>query len=180
MKQLKLMKNDKTEYGGDLLKTRKGRSRPRPLDTKNTMHLILRSSKAVGIWSFTRKQNKAKVEGIIERFSNKYAVRIYIVGIVGNHIHLQIKLANRFLYKAFIRAITAAIAMAITGASRWKPLKIKFWDRRPYTRIAIGYKAFLALRNYIEINQIEGLGQTRDQARFLRHEWASTRRPHRA
>ena len=177
VKQLKLMKNDRTEYGGDLLKTRKGRSRPRPLDTKNTMHLILRSSKAVGDWSFTKKRNKLKVESIIERFSRKYAVRIVLAGIVGNHIHLQIKLANRFTYRPFIRALTAAIMMAVTGASRWNPLNIKFWDCRPYTRIVIGYRAFLALKNYIQINQLEGLGYTRDQARFLQHEWNSRRRP---
>lgn len=176
MKQLKLLKNDRTEYGGDLLKTRKGRSRPRPIDTENTMHLVLRSSKAVGDWSFTKKRNKAKVQEIIDRFSKKYVVRILLVAIVGNHIHLQIKLANRFTFKPFIRAITSAIAMAITGASRWNPLKIKFWDCRPYTRIVIGYGAVLALKNYIQINQLEGLGHTRDQAKFLQHERNSRRR----
>lgn len=176
VKQLKLMKNDRSEYGGDLLKTRKGRSRPRPLDIKNTMHLVLRSSKAIGNWSFTKKINKLKVEKIIERFASKYAVRIYSIAIVGNHIHLHIKLANRSLYKPFIRGLTAAIAMAVTGASRWNPLKMKFWDCRPYTRIVIGFTAFRALKNYIEINQLEGFGYTRDQAKFRMHEWNAARR----
>jgi hypothetical protein len=56
--------------------------------------------------------------------------------------------------------------MAITGASRWKPLKTKFWDYRPFTRVVRGLRALLGLRDYIEINQMEGYGYDRSEARF--------------
>jgi hypothetical protein len=58
--------------------------------------------------------------------------------------------------------VTAAIAMAVTGASRWNKLGIKFWDRRPFTRIVIGRRAFLSVRDYVRINHIEGQGYSRD------------------
>lgn len=93
------------------------------------------------------------------------------MAVVGNHLHLQIKLTSRDAYKAFIRAITAAIAMAVTGASRWKPLKQdargRFWDYRPFTRIVVGIREFINLQNYIEINQLEGLGYSRIEARII-------------
>lgn len=76
-------------------------------------------------------------------------------------------MAHRNTYKPFIRALTGAIAMAVTGANRWKPLKEKFWDRRPYSRVVRGFRAMLTLNDYIEVNQIEGIGASRKHARAL-------------
>ena len=134
------------------------------------MHLVLRSSQATKEWSFKKKGNERKIEEILKRFSHKYGVRVLSLANVGNHLHLQIKLSNRFTYKAFIRAITGAIAMAITGRSRWsenKEKKLKFWDYRPFTRVVQGYRALLTLRDYIEINKIEGYGHKKGEARFI-------------
>src|ERR1700689_5388498 len=104
--QLKLLKDEPKAYGGALLKTRKGRSRGRPLDTKNTMHLVLKSSKAVGDWSFWKPGNKEEIRKIIRKFSNKYGIKILSLANVGNHLHFQIKLYNIHTYKPFIRAVT--------------------------------------------------------------------------
>lgn len=57
--------------------------------------------------------------------------------------------------------------MAVSGKSRWKKVDGKFWDYRPFTRIVQSLKAFLNLRDYIRINQIEGAGFTKDHARLL-------------
>jgi len=154
-KQISLFKKQKLEYGGELFKTRKGRSGPRPLDTKNTMHLVLRSSKAKGEWSFREPKNYKKIKGLIERFSTKHAIKILSYAINYNHIHFHFKLANRYTYKKFIRALTAAIMMAVTKVSRWNKIKEKFWDLRPFTRVIVGFKAFLDMKDYIEINQLE-------------------------
>jgi REP element-mobilizing transposase RayT len=194
--QLRLLKDEPKAYGGELLKTRKGRSRGRPLDTRNTMHLVLRSSKATGAWSFWRPENKNKIRQSVTKFSQKYGIKILSMANVGNHLHFHIKVSNRHTYKAFIRAMTASIAMTVTGASRWKPLservaeirrtrdfrqskKIvkngadlksktsRFWDYRPFTRVVLGLRALLNLRDYIEINQLEGFGFQRPQAKFF-------------
>jgi REP element-mobilizing transposase RayT len=165
--QIKLLKDYPKAYGGKLLTTRKGRSQGRPLDTKNTMHLILKSLLATGEWSFWKPQNKNEIKRIISKFSNKYGIKIISMANVGNHLHFQIKLSNRYTFKPFIRAITSAIAMAITGASRWNKLDIVFWDRRPFTRVVQGFKAYLNLKDYIEINRLEGFGFQKPQARFF-------------
>jgi REP element-mobilizing transposase RayT len=135
------------------------------------MHLVLRSSKARGEWSFRRAKNRRKVEEILGKFSRKFAVRILSIANVGNHLHLHIRLTTRQTYKPFIRAITAAIAMAVTGRNRWTKKssspsgrRIKFWDYQPYTRVVLGFKALLGLRDYIRINQLEGFGCDRREA----------------
>jgi hypothetical protein len=45
----------------------------------------------------------------------------------------------------------------------------KFWDYRPFTRVVKAYKALLHLRDYIQINVLEGLGCSKPQARLI---WA--------
>lgn len=168
-KQLKLLKNEPLAHGGTLRNTRSGRF-ARPLDTKNTMHLVLRSSKATKDWSFKRPKNERKIAEIVAKFSVKYGVKIVSMANVGNHLHFQIKLATRFGYKPFIRAVTSAIAMKITGLNRWtahEMEKLKFWDYRPFTRVVLGFKAFLKLKDYIQINEIEGFGPTKIEARFI-------------
>src|ERR1700739_1318811 len=118
MKQINLLANEQSAYGGDLLKSRKGRLRGRPLATKNTMHLVLRSTKAKGPWNFRKHQSV--VNEIIAKFAQKFGVKVPPLAKVGNHLPIQIQLTNRQTWKPFIRAITAAIAMKITGFSRWK------------------------------------------------------------
>jgi len=162
MKQLALLKPEEKAHGGDLRKRRKGRG-ARPLAIKSTMHLVLRSSRATGKWRF--QATRKKWRPILERFAAKYGVRILSHGDPGNHIHLHIQLLNRQAYKPFIRAVTAAIAMAVTGASRWKKLDFKFWDYRPFTRVIIGRRGFLTLRDYLRINRLEAQGFDRVRAR---------------
>ncbi len=83
---------------------------------------------------------------------------------------MHIQLTNRLSYRPFIRAVTAAIAMAVTGLNRWtsKRLgKIKFWDYRPYTRVVAGLRAILNLKDFIEINRLEERGYWRSDAVWL-------------
>ncbi|MEK6554303.1 MAG: transposase [Bdellovibrionota bacterium] len=134
------------------------------------MHLVLRSSKAIGVFSFSRDKNKRKVAGLFRKFGQKYGVKIQSVAYAGNHLHCQIRLSNRHTFKPFIRALTSAIAMAVTGCNRWTKKgvgKLKFWDYRPFTRVVKGYRALLTLKDYLQINRLEGFGYNRSQARFL-------------
>ena len=98
---------------------------------------------------------------------------------VGSHIHLHLQLTSRHLYPSFIRALTGSIAMVVTGAHRWKPLKKepkdRFWDCRPYSRVVQSYRALKTLSDYIRINQMEGLGADRVNARL----WIAYRRDRR-
>jgi REP element-mobilizing transposase RayT len=171
VKQLTLLKRQKSAYGGELMTTRKGRAAPRPLSTKDTMHLVLRSSKARGPWSFRQQKNAQKIRALTAKFAAKYGVKVLHAANVGNHLHFHVKLGNRHTYTPFIRALTAAIAMAVTGASRWAPLKKsakdRFWDYRPFTRIVQSYRALLNLRDYLFINQLEGQNRGRAEARVL-------------
>lgn len=157
-------------YGGTYRNTRNGRSRPRPVSSRHSMHLVLRSTKARGAWSFWRSYNSRQIERILSKFSKSHGVKIISKANVGNHLHLHIRLSRISGYNRFIRAVTGSIAMAVTGSSRWsnsKNRKLKFWDLRPFTRIVIGSRDFSNVKNYIRINQLEGMGYPRTAARQM-------------
>lgn len=170
--QLQFLKREKDAYGGELYKTRAGRSRGRPLATRHSMHIVLRSSKAKGSLAFNKPENEKWVRFYLQKFSKKFAVTVHSIGIVGNHIHLHIQLFKRQLYRGFIRALTSAIAIAVYKNHRWNDeYKIKprprFWDYRPFSRIVAGVRSFLNLQDYVRINQLEGYGHFRGEARFF-------------
>lgn len=186
--QIDLFPKRSKSYGGVLLNKRQNRTYARPISTSQTMHLVLRSSQAVGEKSFKTNSNKAAIQNILNKFAIKYGIRIISLANVGTHLHLHIKIARRAGYLCFIRAVTSAIAMHVSGRNRWtarvsnksiatlpeltsvsraKLSAPKFWDYRPFTRIVEGFRAFLNMKDYIQINQLEGLGVPRYQARML-------------
>jgi REP element-mobilizing transposase RayT len=171
MRQMSILKSKTSAYGGELSKTRSGRSGPRPISIKHSMHLVLRSSKAVGPWSFRKARNEAAIKNIFVRFGHKYGIQILRLANVGNHLHLQIKVANRYTFKAFIRATTAAITSVVTKCNAHQPLKKcfadRFFDYRPFTRFVVSRRDFLGIKDYIEINQLEGFGALRAEARYI-------------
>lgn len=178
MKQISFLSKNSLSYGGTLLKTRAGRARGRPIDTKNSMHLVLRSSKAVKEFSFKQPRHAKAIQHIVDKFSRKFGIKVLSLANVGNHLHFHVQISNRRTYKPFIRAMTAAIAMKISGASRWRKSAFegKFWDYRPFTRVVVGFAAFLKLRDYVQVNQLEGLGVKRVEA-FWRIEGLKLVRP---
>ena len=160
--QLALIKKTaSTAYGGKPRTTRASRVR-RKLSTKNTVHLILKSTNATGDWSFFKKKNRTIIKTILTKFAKKHGIGLHSLAIVGNHFHVHIKLGNRFTYAPFIRAISGAIVLAITEG------KIKgFWDQRPFTRIVYGRRGFKGLQRYVAINQLQSQGIPKDMARII-------------
>jgi hypothetical protein len=163
-KQLQLLPKSESSYGGKLRSTRKSRAMPRPLAVRKTMHLVLKSSLARGEWSLRR--HRGRIDSITKTFAARYAVKVLKYANVGNHLHVHFQLSNRHNYAAFIRGWTAALAMAVTGASRWhRPEALKsrgFWDNRPFTRVVTTFREFTILNRYIVKNQVEGEGIPRE------------------
>jgi len=165
-RQKAFFKNEKLYSGGTYRNKRSGR-KARPISSRETMHLILKSSRAQGDWSFRAPKNRQKVLSLLSKFASRNAVKILSVANASNHLHIHLRLTSRHLYRAFIRGVTSAVAMAVTGASRWKKVGGKFWDYRPFSRVVRGWKAFLALKDYLHVNQLENAGANRREARVI-------------
>jgi REP element-mobilizing transposase RayT len=160
MKQARF--NDQTfkatkPFGGNLLRQAKNRT-ARPITTKKSMHLVLRSTQAKGEWSFKTPRNKKIVHQTLEETAKKFGVKIYQYANSGNHLHLLVKLGNRFAYNGFIRALSGTLAIKITAANKFKKLNQKFWDARPFSRIVEWGRAYKLIKDYLTLNQLEAEG----------------------
>jgi hypothetical protein len=85
-------------------------------------------------------------------------------------LHLHVKLTNLTLYKAWIRGLSSGLAMLSTGLQGFKKLKVlkqKFWDHRPFSRVIQSFKHFLNTKAYVEMNILEGMGMSRQQAKLM-------------
>ncbi len=175
-KQLPLFKNqiNLKYFGGSLLENK--RKSRRPLSSKDSIHLVLRSSWAKGKDSFLAKRNCKKIEYSIKKFAKKFGVRIYQQALNGNHIHLLLRITNRSLYRAFIKAVSGQIASQVMGGQSFYQFSVSFknpeagdglkvseksqsfWEFRPFSRIVKWGQDFKNCTQYIKQNVLEALG----------------------
>lgn len=175
-KQFSFLKPHAKFHGGALLY--KKRKSLRPLSSKDSIHFVLRSQWAMGQDSFLATRNRKTIERIINRFSKKFGVRIYQQAINSNHLHLLLRITNRILYRAFIKAISGKIASHVMGNQSFKlfskarakgaghgssslktqELSQSFWQFRPFSRVVNWGKDFKKCMNYLKQNILEALG----------------------
>jgi REP element-mobilizing transposase RayT len=105
-------------FGGALLMGK--RKSLRPLSTQDSIHFVLRSRWASGKDSFLSAKNHKVIDRIITGFAKKFGVKIYQRAVSGNHIHLLLKITNRVLYRAFIKAVSGKIASHVMGQQSFK------------------------------------------------------------
>ena len=157
MKQFSFWKNPRPHHGGAQAQGK--RKCARPLTTKNPMHVVLKSSRARGEWSFLR--HAGVVEGKVRATAKKFEIRVLRYQNVGNHLHLAIQGRRRRDLQNFFRVVAQAIAYSVTGARRGKPVG-KFWDALVFTRIVQWGRDWRNLGTYFEKNFWEAKGMPRD------------------
>ena len=155
-------------HGGELAKGK--RKTVRPLDLKQALHVVLRSTRAQGVFSLLHPNNCDHVHGFTYRIARRLGVRIYRYANVGNHIHLLVRVSSRIMWKRFIRELAGGIAIIVTGAKKGAALtrpksnalaegaKRGFWDHLTFTRIVLFGKDFKNLCNYMVKNLFEAAG----------------------
>ena len=117
--QLLLFSHPGLEYGGS---ARVGKRKiQRPFDRKRPLHLVFRSAKARGPWSFLHRRHKAVIREILGELCERYAVKLHSFENVGNHLHLVVKIPGRRELRAFLRVFAQRVMFAVTGARKGDP-----------------------------------------------------------
>jgi REP element-mobilizing transposase RayT len=148
------------EHGGSV---RKGRRKiRRPFDPKRSMHLVMRSARAKGAWSFLHRRNKARIHTLLVDLCDRYQVKLYRYENVGNHLHLIVRFPSRRELKAFLRVFAQGVMFLVTGARKGDP-KGRFFDQIAYTRVVNWGREFKVLKNYLWKNALEALGFRPDE-----------------
>lgn len=155
----------RTSHGG--MHSKGKRKLERPLSTKKWIHLVLKSEKAKGEYSFLSAKNKIGVERIIKSKARKFGIAIGDQANVGNHLHYKIRISSRENFQKFLKAITALIARFVTGARKGKPFGI-FWQGLAFTRVLKSYREETNLRGYMMANQLEAATSYSAREKFLK------------
>lgn len=154
-----------TNFGGS---QKKGNPKTaRPVSTKQLMHVVLKSDKAVGSTSFLRFERNILV--LAKNLSLNAGVQIKDMVVMGNHIHIALKCNRRGALTVFLRALCGIIARKVLSAEKGTPSSIQgFFSGRPFSRIvAIGRKSYLTIRDYFQLNRLEKLGWSQEAGRNL-------------
>lgn len=105
---------NKNEHGGSLARGK--RKRARPLCTKRTIHVVMRSARARGKWSMLLPHNLSAIEALVYYHAKKFEIRVHHFANVGNHIHLVIRGKTKESIRNFLRTVSGRIAVTVTGA----------------------------------------------------------------
>jgi len=156
-KQSSFWKNPPKSHGGGEEKGK--RKVARPIATKRSMLLTIKSSRARGEWSLHRfeRQIEAKVNSLARRFR----VRVYRQVNVGNHLHLHVRASSRRGFQNFLRVLTQAVMFLVTGARKGRPVG-KFWDFLACSRVVEWGRDWSGVKRYMDKNKIEATGVPRD------------------
>lgn len=149
------------ESFGGLPKGRSSRTNPkvkRPFSKKCAIHVVFRSTNAVGTRSFRHIKNYNFVQKALSATAARYLVKLHKTANVGNHLHLLVTAPNRSEFTKFLRRLAAVIACGVVGGRRGQP-KPPFWTGRPFSRVVSGGpRAFWRAESYVILNELEAVG----------------------
>jgi REP element-mobilizing transposase RayT len=149
------LREEKKYFGGALLKNSHAKEK-RPITVQAPMHLVMRSDIAKREYSLLRKERR--IQQLIYDQGRKFGVKIYRLANAGNHLHLIILPRSRRAFTGFVRAISGLIARFILRAERGRARGIRFWDKRPFTRIISWGREYAMVCDYLLQNTLEALG----------------------
>ncbi|MCM2276741.1 MAG: hypothetical protein NDJ89_01535 [Oligoflexia bacterium] len=155
------MKSLSASHGGELSPGK--RKSARPIDPKQALHIVMRSSKARGELSMLHPRHCAHIHALAERLASRWGVRLYRYANVGSHLHLLVKVPSRAVCQRFLRELAGGIAIVVTGAKKGIPLRKNasdrgFWDHLVFTRIVRFGRDYENVGRYLVKNLFEGAG----------------------
>jgi len=162
-KQLSILpktKKPRREHGGSL--THGKRRAYRPMNPRLSLHVTLKSHKAIGKWSLFN--HRKLIESVLRKSQRLFHVKVYNYAIHGNHIHISIKGYSRESIQNFFRVFAGHSAQQILelcplpeikGGAPQKGCKKnqrKFWSYLLYSRVVSWGRDFRNVQAYIGKN----------------------------
>jgi len=158
---------NKTRHGGD---TRIGmRKVARPLATDGRfMHVVFRSTQAVGEKDFRYGDNYQKIREILDFVGRKTGVELGKFRNVGNHFHFLIRSLDANSLRRFLKLFPQKVALYMTGAKKGHP-KGRFFDLTPFSRIVEWGRDYATVIRYFIKNGLEEIGHSKKEVKALYH-----------
>ncbi len=146
------------QMGGDI-RYRKSR---RPFDSKQALHVVLKSDQCRPDWNFTHPLARLKIIEMARALAKKSGLKLYKIAVVHNHIHLLMHAKRRHAVSDFLRSFAGVLAKRMRKWAQAKRIGIQgqvtFWSARPYTRLVKFGRQWRNVLKYLEKNRQEAIG----------------------
>ena len=148
--------------------------------------------------SLRHSQSYLVIHRVITKYSVHFGVRVDQVSIQADHIHMLIRARRRSQFHHFFRVVAGQVSQrfkhdgmlktasstistkpthtslrqqdlsAMTDTPEIAQSAGSLWKHRPFSRVVRGFRAFIIVRNYIQLNEQEAAGRIRYQKLRLR------------
>ncbi len=97
----------------------------RPISLRGANHIVMKSLRP------TLRRYHAPIRFLIREAQDRFGVKIRALAIMGDHIHLVMKVGSRAQFANALRFLAGRIAQKVAGAKLWRA---RFWSRPLKTR----------------------------------------------
>jgi REP element-mobilizing transposase RayT len=127
----------------------------RPFTTHAPLHIVLKSSRAKGLWSLRHRKHQSKISSMVYVYAKRFRVQVYRFANVGNHLHLLVKANDRKDMADYLRVLAGRVAITVSGAQKHVKRIGKFWDHLCWSRLVKWGQEFGAISRYVFANEVE-------------------------
>ncbi|WP_413294253.1 transposase [Bdellovibrio sp. HCB185ZH] len=152
-------------HGGTLRKSAKGRG-ARPLSSRDPLHLVFKVNKNAVKGGLRSPRNFALINRLIKKYSIRFFVKIEQFSVQTDHVHILARSATRAQMKSFLRVLAGQFAQVLTDTFASRSEGPRVWKYRPFSRVIKGYKPYLIVRDYIQLNELEVKGRSYSKTRL--------------
>jgi len=103
----------------------------------------------------------------VVRTARRLGVRLYHFSNNGSHLHLVVLPGSQSGLANFLRVLGGMIPRKVLSAEKGKARNVKFWERRPYSRVLTWGNEFRNVMLYVQRNALEAIGRIAYRARSL-------------
>ena len=139
-RQMSFFKPAEKQFGGTL-STKGKRKTARALDSRKPLHFVLKSKQSANLYA-----HRILLRKLLCIYAKRFGIKVYKESVQKDHFHFCIKITNRDIYRRFIRALTGVISQKL-GKGLWILL--------PYSRVVSWGRDFLAVLDYLLLNDCE-------------------------
>lgn len=147
-------------HGGVLRNKRRGR-KARPLSTKLPIHLVFKTEHKSLRRGLRSPLGFFLINYVIKKYARHFFVKVEQLSINHDHLHLLVRFTKRSQGQYFLRVVSGQIAQEfqkngfLNLVTDTQAPTAKLWKFRPFTRVITGWKPYLIVRNYIQLNEKE-------------------------
>lgn len=142
----------------------------RPFSDRFAIHVTMRSQIATGDRSLTLPRTRNWLKGYVPALASRMRIQLYRWSINSSHLHIVLRAHDRKSFQSFLRTVASRTARFVLNAEKGRGKKIRFWAKRPYSRLLTWGRELSNVIRYIGRNIQEAAGDMRYVPRKNRNE----------